>query len=447
MKTYRDCKSLTPKCLLLALSILALPTIAQANPIDVELKKRAPAILQYCQEQGWKNIGVLKFRVHVGEQQGQWDAGQLNSVMANRLENVLILFNDIVFDPEERLLGITRNAGEQAVKEFGKIDYLSEAGRKKLLTGTYSLAWGKSKVKVDAFLTGSVNISKDFRKTTVKLELFDAKNADLRTLPLPKGHAIFTVPTDRVTLADMNRPFYIKSREALDSLFIGNLGSEKFKNLVSVDDKEFIHDHVEFKLYYDDKLIPVKSTEEGLQVPTPKEGQNIRMSLTAKKEPMAVVLLVNGVNTFGKESLRESDRFSRWILRKVGTPYDIKGFYPTVKTVEEFKVYSEKEADYYPLADNTKLGKIELYVFLQSPKEVPQSDLVTSFRSETLSSKTYMDAKRQQFSVSPPVQQGIILPGAAKEAVGVELTELDNLINSGYIAITYFKSGNANSKQ
>src|SRR5262249_48810852 len=84
----------------LALTALALaglaacPTAGRANAIDMELKELGPKIIDYCKAQGWKNVGVLKFRTRFGQADPRWDAGQLGTIMAIRLENVLVLSLD-----------------------------------------------------------------------------------------------------------------------------------------------------------------------------------------------------------------------------------------------------------------------------------------------------------------------------------------------------------------
>jgi hypothetical protein len=426
-----------PAVLTLTLAAL-LPQPASANSIDLKLKELAPAILEYCDAQGLRNVGILKFRVQVGDQKSSFQVGTMNSIMAIRLENALIFFNDYVFEEPDQLRGITRNASQHAVEQFGNIDYLEPASRQKLLTGTYPLAWGKEKVKVDTFLTGTVSISADYTKTTVNLEIFDQANAELRPLELMKNKPVsFTVHTDRVTLSDLNTSFFLANREPPS--FQGDLDPEEFLKTLNLNKQDELpyEEFLELKVYYNDQEVTIGSKIEGFQVATPKDGQKIHLTLKAKKEPIAVVLLVNGINTFNKETLREPEQYSRWVLQEVGKTYKIEGFYPSAKALEPFRVLAADQANNYSLADNTKLGKIEVIVFRQSDKVVKQTKLDTTFRTETGTANSYMEAKRGLFQASPPVKQGIILPGKM-ETSDVQLTTFDNPVHSGYTAITYF---------
>jgi hypothetical protein len=101
-------------------------------------------------------------------------------------------------------LGVTRETGSTANKQkvgswTGSKSLLE---RRKLFDVNYPLAWGKSSVKVDAFVTGKVVLSKDMKQTTVTMLVMDKANpGKLETL------AEFTVPTDRNVLRDLGVSF------------------------------------------------------------------------------------------------------------------------------------------------------------------------------------------------------------------------------------------------
>jgi hypothetical protein len=167
---------------------------ARADNIDLELFKQAPKIMDYVQKQGYRNIGVLKFRVQKGSKPESFNAGPLNVNMASRLENMLILFNNT-----KQPIGIIHDASQVAVREKVSNDYTLAAGRKSLFEQRFPLAWGKDQVPADAFLTGIVRITNDNRQAQVTIEAFDGKGSDLK-----KIHE-FTVRTDRTILADAGR--------------------------------------------------------------------------------------------------------------------------------------------------------------------------------------------------------------------------------------------------
>lgn len=411
---------------LLALALSAWFTLpASASPFVIELKSMTPEILEYCQAQGWKNVGVLNFRVKIGEGDYSWHTGQLNSIMAARLENVLILFNDPC-DP----IGITRNAGEAALKQFDKdISYLSEAGRKKLLEGNYPMAWGEDKVKVDAFLSGEVLVSADYTQSEVRLVVFDRKNLDLRPLPIgedKKGQ--FKIATDLATLSDMSINFAVTSREYLTKPAFPNLKKPEGK----------FSDMVDLKVHYNDKSVDIAEKAKGqYELPTPNEGGKVYFTLAAKKEPLAVVLLVNGVNTFLEESGRKPDQFSKWVLEKPGETYEVRGFHTDTEMVKPFEVVPEHLGLYYPLEDSAKLGRIELFVFRNAEAKLPQPDPTPSLQSNKETAKTLPEAKKTLLAV-PPVKRGIIVPSKNAQKSVVHLVDFPNPIQASATTITYF---------
>jgi hypothetical protein len=420
---------------------------ARASSIDAELKQLAPQIVAHCQDKGWKSVGVLKFRVQVGKEKPSWHVGQMNSVMALCLENALIVFND----PAEPV-HVTRNAGETAVKKLGAVDYLSEAGRKKLLGVAYPLAWGGKKEKVDAFLAGTVTISADFKETTVSLSVFDQKDPNLRPLSFAEGKPVcFTVATDRNILADMNRVFFLASREPLrtekldDAQFLELLKKQQAKK--KKDDKLPFHEFLDFEVYYNGKPQKIVRDGDDFRLPTPKLKEVVHFAVKSRlKEPLGVVLLVNGINTFRKETLRLPDQYSNWILQEKGKEYLIGGYFPSEKKVEFFEVRPEEEAMYYPLADSTKLGKIEIHVFRQAEVETIRPDAQDSLRNDTGMAESLAELRKKILTATPPGQKGIILPSADPKKADVRLVSFNNPVHIGYVSITYFKSGEKGGK-
>lgn len=431
-----------------ALAALLAAAPARASSIDLELKQLAPKVLEHCRAQGWKNVGVLKFRVQVGDQKPSWHVGRMNSVMALCLENALILFNDDA-DP----VGITRNAGAAAVRKLGPVDYLSADGRKKLLAAEYPLAWGGKNVKVDAFLSGTVTISPDYKKTTVALTVFDQKDPSLRPLSFGEGKpACFCVATDRTALADMNHTFFVASREPLraekldDAQFLELLKKKTAKQKPG-DNKLPFDEFLEFTVYYDDQPVKIVRDGDDFRLPTPKPNQEVYFALKSKlKEKLGVVLLVNGINTFRKETLRLPDQYSNWILQEKDKTYYVQGFHPTPDKVEPFKVLPEEEAMYYPLADSTKLGKIEVHVFREAEVEQVRPVSTSSFRNDVGTAKSLDEAKKLILKGTPAGQKGIILPGPKAGEANVQLVEFRNPVHIGYVSITYFRPGEKEGK-
>src|SRR5437016_2892223 len=91
-----------PRTFLPALSFLALTTLpfvgaqeAAVKPgsLEQELLRAAPRVIKYLQEQGFSNVGVLKFRVQKDGNTSD-NVGTLNLAAARRLEVALALHND-----------------------------------------------------------------------------------------------------------------------------------------------------------------------------------------------------------------------------------------------------------------------------------------------------------------------------------------------------------------
>src|SRR5207248_2440038 len=126
--------------------------------IDAALMKKAPEIVKFLKDEGYKNVGVLRFQLQKGKAKATYAAGPINGNMATRLENALKMEND-----PKCPVGIIHDAGAViAAKEPDKHWAESDAKqRAALFDYSYPLAWGDDKVKPDAFLHGRVRLSED----------------------------------------------------------------------------------------------------------------------------------------------------------------------------------------------------------------------------------------------------------------------------------------------
>src|SRR3954469_24886197 len=84
---------------------------AGEETLDAALLREAPRVLGYLKGQGYKNVGVLKFRVKKGEQPLSDRVGTLNLNLAARLEIALVLATDI-----KAPLGIIHDASAVAAR-------------------------------------------------------------------------------------------------------------------------------------------------------------------------------------------------------------------------------------------------------------------------------------------------------------------------------------------
>ena len=60
------------------------PAAVRADSLDRELLKQAPRVIRYLQDHGYKNVGVLKFRVKKGDELVSDRVGSLNLTRHSR---------------------------------------------------------------------------------------------------------------------------------------------------------------------------------------------------------------------------------------------------------------------------------------------------------------------------------------------------------------------------
>jgi hypothetical protein len=432
----------------LALAVLAAgATAARADAIDAVLLKKSGGLLAALRDAGYKNVGVLKFQVEKGKDAPSYFAGRLPTFMATRLENVLILAND-----SDAPIGITRSASAAAGSRDKEASYDTPEARAKLFEGTYPLAWGKNEVKVDAFLTGLVKLSSDFKETNVTVRVFDAKKLG------PRDLLTFSVPTTRHLLADMDQKFLITKRELTSLLPVDEKEPEKVaeaaKQVPAAMDKkaveiafnsdkvlepktETLDQVLEFKIFYDGEEV---KRDAANRVPTPRKDQKVHFTFRSP-ERLGVVLRVNGVNTSGANAEeRDANQYSMWVLQP-NKSYTIQGFYKDNGDLVPFKVLGDEESANYKLADETKRGQIELFLFRQvqvplEKVEIPDVKLI-SFRQSAPRVETVEAAQNQVLAMKGPRDRGLIVPAEPLGKVQINTVPFNNVELAGHFTIQY----------
>lgn len=406
---------------------IGFPVCCRADALDQALRNKAGDLMKQLRQRGYNNVGVLRFQVQVGAQKPTFTAGLLNSAMATRLENALI-----IADNERAPIGITRDAGATAAKEDRHSTYLTAAGRRQLFDYTYPLAWGNQQVKVDAFLTGMVQVSADMRQSTVVIEAFDRAHPEQLDSIMH-----FPVRNDLGVLSDLGARYSVVRRDlrlgASDNSEPETAPArphkprEKPTDIVAVAEKDDLAalDLIDFQVYYDNKPVARHTTKNGrTEIAPPTAGtSNIRFDILRKTDkPVAVVVLVNGVNTADStEQGKEPSRYSKWILKTRG-PYSIPGFWShDGKTVQQFKVISGTDLASRSDLDPDKLGQIELFVFpmgvsrpVLAQAERPTVNLKE--RTQTLRADLSLHDVKVAIGAAPLIRsrQVTIVPGAAK---------------------------------
>lgn len=323
-----------------------------SNLDDGYLKGGAAAVIRdHLQKHRYKNVGVLRFEVKKGKSAPSMNVGTMNDSVATRLENALIL---VMY--KTNVVGITRNAGAVAAKRDRDANWHTEAGRARLFEGEYPLAWGDQSVKVDAFLTGTVEISPDYRETKIIVKIFDKENMTLRPIGLP-----ISVKTDRDALREMGRGFVISKRAFNQIASKGAVPDSEVDNIIIEDSLKNpdgdaiaslakIREYLDFKILVNGVAADIVSVEGRSMIDTLVPGQEVMIEAIAK-EKLGLLLRVNGKNTINKEESDRDRMESSWWVLEPGTKYSIRGFYEGGK-VFPFEVVAEAEVDKSELGAN-----------------------------------------------------------------------------------------------
>jgi hypothetical protein len=333
-----------------------LPAPARADDLERQLLKQAPKVIQYLQDKGYQNVGVLKFRVKKGDGPISDRAGTLNLTLADRLELALVLADDF-----KKPVGIIRNASAVAARIKGA-NHLTKEGRQKLFDGSYPLAWGDQEVPADAFLTGVVQVSPDLDELTVGILAFDRSGAALEKV------VQFTAANDAAALAETGESFLL--RGAFDA------GQEQVVEKKAIQTAARVRENkhefpladdaapVELEIRYNGQKVPLEIREGNALIPEPQR-QKVTFVLKRKgnsKERYGIVLKVNGQNTLYRQRLKDV-QCRKWILDPGDEPITIRGFQREGGQAEEFKVLSPAESKAKEIDYGADVGTIALVVF------------------------------------------------------------------------------------
>jgi len=374
-------RRLTLSALIVALVAWSAP-VALADNLDLGLVKKAPEILKFLKDKGYKNVGVLHFQLQKGRGKATYTAGPINSNMASRLENALLM----EIDPNNPV-GIIRDASAVAAakapnKHWSESDPKQRAA---LFEYSYPLAWGNETVKADAFLLGRVKLSEDNRTTTVLIACFDHK--------AEKEHEVCTIEakTDRSILAAAGQSYVLsrslvrkrsaeaKDGDSLDQL-MNNDAADSAKNRDDKKGSGLANEYLDFEVYYDDEPQPVTGDPgEGgeLRINPPRTGQTVMFRVRNKTpDDIGVVAYVNGKSTL--EYMTDSaDRCRRWVLPADGPSYWIRGYVDENDVLTPFRIVGPNDdLVKNELAD--KLGLIEVVVFLKNVGPPPKEEMLVS---------------------------------------------------------------------
>ena len=421
---------------------------ARADNLDVKLLNNAPEVMKYLEGRHYQNVGVLKFRVELGKKPPNFNVGPINANLAKRLQNALILVNDV-----DKPIGILEDPNKEAAEK--KLPgSQTPAGREALFKTSFPLAWGNTSVKPDAFLTGVVKVDANMRQGAVVIECFDAANPK-HTADVLK----FDFATDRTVLADLGQVFALKrgvnvrDEDEGDKLAADDAAGRQNAGGPAVDPKPPLTDApenpIKLEILYDggaQELAPDKSTPGGSVVPEPQEQQKVAFGLTnTASEKMAVVLKVNGQSTLYREQNAPAE-CTLWCLEP-GVHYVLSGF--TVMDNGEkkdvpFKVLSTAESQAVSYTDD--VGTFQMTVFRSGgdkmlvSRKVNLRGLASGQSAKAPRPRSLADVQKQMHKVTATRnKRGLIVedPDAA-QATETQLTSFPNPQIIADVKIRYY---------
>lgn len=404
-----------------------------ADDLEKQLLEQSPQVLAALKEKGYRNVGVLKFRVKKGNEPATDRAGTLNLRLAEKLELALVLANKVQ-DP----VGIIRDANRTAATIDGA-NHLTPEGRKRLFTEQYTLAWGDEKVVPDAFITGVAFLGPDLKSMAVGLMTFDQSSDEIT--PLGK----FNVRLDLEELLESGESFTLRgvfdqgslemaqdqrkdkaSEEAVTtSLLVKSETAQQSQpadSTVHPLSPKHPDSPVSLEIRYDDQPQEIEFRNGAAFVREPLEQQKVSFIVRRKgtaRPRLGVVLKVNGENTLYRQKLADA-QCAPWIFEPNLTEFGVRGFQVDTKTLQEFKVLSQAESKAKEIDYGEFVGTISISVFKEQTVEPPLANDLLSEEGEdfailtrgTFPKKPPRNLSALKFQLADSATRGLIVEGA-----------------------------------
>ena len=354
--------------------------MAGSDNIDVALTETVPLLMQKLKEQGIKTVGVLPFRLKQEGKGDQFSGSIIQTNLALRLEQALVVYRDRD-QPVDVIFGMLT----QARKVKPDAQYMNAEGRKELFNISYALPIGDQKANPDAFVTGVVQVSPDWRETKIFFEYCLAKDPSKLI-----GSGPYALKTDRKMLVSMGKGFSVSSKSlasrGVDSAMVMEGVQQDVEFQIQEDQKTgittpeqrvgkpvsaspFQNAPVTLTVKYDDQVQSFMKDDlpgaTNLTINDPKGGQRVTFELknnTAKK--VAVVLSINGRSLLYDEYAANPDDLSKFVL-DAGKTYSVPGVYQRDhKGVQPVIGLSDSQSTEIAKKIPTEaLGMIHMYVF------------------------------------------------------------------------------------
>jgi hypothetical protein len=467
--------------------LLGTATPVRAAHLDEGLLKAAPDLLIYLKKEGYRNVGVLPFKVKKGTRQASYLGAPLTASMPGRLENALIMSQG---KNEAAAIGIIRDAAGMASRAKVGSYTRSPVAFTKLFKTSYNLAWGGKKVKADAFLTGIVSNTGDRSETTVQIQFFTPKSRSGGSLKVVNVGDPIVVKTDRSLLRDMGYTYALarsmtkrgvtaarRDQQAVDQVVQQEQGKKQQKQGQS---GAITPDNIAgfaFELRYSgvkQTFRPMAQSQQGAKArdylaDPVMPGTAVTMALTPllpDGKKLGIVLKVNGRSTWQEEA-EESIKCRKWIydLEKKDKEDVFEGIYTDVsgKNLKPWGVLSAAESAKMASEMGERAGWIDIDVYASGDKvdQKQQSDeeeVMISTRGLARSRKKFATLEQLQKTLRKAnnvkakkalVQKrgpgGLIVSDSepAEANIQIDTGDLPNPIHLGGISIKYYdpKSG------
>lgn len=350
-----------------ALLALAAAGPARADNLDAAIVANAGTIQTFLKDSKVRNVGVLNFAVRKGGGKDSFSLGTLSTTVPTRLVPALVVSNH-----PSTPVGVIADAN--AVAAEAKLAWHAKpADRARLFARDHPLAWGTTKVKPDALLTGRVEVSDDLATLTVVVEAY------LATAPAtPVPVTTFKVKTDRTLLRELGQSFAVprdagKTRGERDRQAVADARRRDLApgNDLSPDNVAGIR----FRVLYDGVAQTIRADERSpgeWQVNPPTAGQKVALEIGQNgqaKETLGVLLRVNGRSVWQQSTAGDDDGVGIWIMATDQPAFAFGGFFmsKTGDNLLPFRVLTEEESASRAAELGERVGLFDVDVFASRP--------------------------------------------------------------------------------
>jgi|GEM_PF-2778072 len=397
--------------LFLALSLVCSQDMLRAEPdnIDVALFQNVPILVQKLRELELRNVGVLPFQFRDNAGVPRSTGALIQTNLAARTEQVIAYIRD-VDDPVNVVFGMLA----QARALDASAAYNSPEACQKLLALEYKFPVDEMQPsKLDGFVTGVIEVSKDWKQSSLLFQCYDAKTGQMTEL------GPFSFPTDRKMLMQYGRAYSLTAAgwdartKGVQSRNIFALIGQDEKNVQSeenekvaemytsrvgqpVDGNPWAQFPVTLTIKYDGQ--PQELSKDSyfssfnFSIADPKPNQRVTFELkNTANEKIAVVLAVNGKNLIYEENANDPDSCNKFVLEP-GATYSVPGIYLSgLKSYQPLVGAADQQTSELAARFPAEaVGIISLSVYREVPTYDPGG--VTHFLSQNNSGKLSNEA-------------------------------------------------------